>query len=122
MTEHRLPQFILGKFYSKNSETSNISRTVNVAIPAFPPDVSMIVQREARQSADTALRLSRYFGLSERFWMNLQARYDLEREKDWLAGRLEREVCAYAVGNPSCGAARVSVPPVIPHGGALHSD
>ncbi len=43
-------------------------------------------------SPDTALRLSRYFGLSEQFWLNLQARYDLETEKDKLAGRLEREV------------------------------
>jgi addiction module HigA family antidote len=33
-------------------------------------------------SADTALRLARYFGTSERFWINLQARYDLEVEKD----------------------------------------
>ena len=36
--------------------------------------------------------LSRYFGLSERFWLNLQTRYDLELEKDRLAGRLEKEV------------------------------
>jgi plasmid maintenance system antidote protein VapI len=36
--------------------------------------------------------LSRYFGLSERFWLNLQTRYDLEIEKDRLRGRLEREV------------------------------
>lgn len=43
-----------------------------------------------------ALRLSRYFGLSERFWMNLQSRYDLELEKDRLRGRLEREVKVYA--------------------------
>ncbi len=42
-------------------------------------------------TADTALRLSRYFGLSERFWLNLQARYDLEVEKDRLEGRLEEE-------------------------------
>ena len=41
-------------------------------------------------SADTALRLARYFGTSERFWLNLQARYDLEREKDHLAGELDR--------------------------------
>jgi antitoxin HigA-1 len=45
--------------------------------------------------ADTALRLSRYFGLSDRFWINLQARYDLETQKDRLAGRLEREVRVY---------------------------
>lgn len=38
------------------------------------------------------MRLSRYFGLSERFWLNLQACYDLEMEKDRMAGQLEREV------------------------------
>lgn len=43
-------------------------------------------------TADTALRLSRYFGSSERFWMNLQARYELEVEKDRLGDRLEREI------------------------------
>ena len=43
-------------------------------------------------SADTALRLSRYFGTSDRFWLNLQTRYDLEREKDRLGKRLEKEV------------------------------
>jgi antitoxin HigA-1 len=46
-------------------------------------------------TADTALRLSRYFGLFERFWLNLQARYDLEVEKDRLEGRLEEEVKVY---------------------------
>jgi addiction module HigA family antidote len=48
-------------------------------------------------TADTALRLSRYFGSSERFWMNLQTRYDLEIEKDRLGKRLEREVLRRAV-------------------------
>ena len=43
-------------------------------------------------SADTALRLARYFGTSERFWLNLQTRYDLEVEKDRLGPRLRREV------------------------------
>ena len=42
-----------------------------------------------RISADTALRLARYFGTSERFWINLQARYDLEVEKDRLGGALD---------------------------------
>ena|SRR5215475_6358142 len=45
--------------------------------------------REARISADTALRLARYFGTSERFWINLQARYDLEVEKDRLGAALD---------------------------------
>ncbi len=43
-----------------------------------------------RISADTALRLSRYFGTSERCWMNLQARYDLEVEKDRIGGALNQ--------------------------------
>jgi len=43
-------------------------------------------------TADTALRLSRYFGMSEQFWMNLQTHYDLELQKDRLRGRLETEV------------------------------
>jgi addiction module HigA family antidote len=43
-------------------------------------------------TADTALRLSRYFGTTERFWLNLQTGYDLEVEKDRLGDRLESEV------------------------------
>jgi len=42
--------------------------------------------------ANTALRLARYFGTSERFWMNLQTRHDLEIERERLKGRLVREV------------------------------
>ncbi len=57
--------------------------------------INEIVLGKRAISADTALRLSRYFGLSDRFWMNLQARYDLELQKDRLAGRLEREVRVY---------------------------
>jgi len=51
-----------------------------------------IIQGKRAISADTALRLSRYFGLSERFWLALQARYDLEMEKDRGQGRIESEV------------------------------
>ena len=59
--------------------------------------INEIVLGKRAVSADTALRLSRYFTLSDRFWMNLQARYDLEVQKDRLAGRLEREVRVYQV-------------------------
>src|SRR5450432_3402509 len=51
--------------------------------------INEIVHGQRRISADTALRLSRYFGTSERFWMNLQARYDLEIEKDKLGAALD---------------------------------
>ncbi len=61
-------------------------------IHVHPRRINEIVHGDRAITADTALRLSRYFGLSERFWLNLQARYDLEIEKDRLAGRLEQEV------------------------------
>ncbi|MGI8445602.1 MAG: HigA family addiction module antitoxin [Streptosporangiaceae bacterium] len=51
--------------------------------------INEIVHGQRRISADTALRLARYFGTSEWFWMNLQARYDLEVEKDRLGAALE---------------------------------
>ena len=57
-----------------------------------PRRINEIVHGKRAITADTALRLSRYFGLSERYWLNLQTRYDLEMEKDRLAGRLEQEV------------------------------
>jgi addiction module HigA family antidote len=57
--------------------------------------INEIVRGSRSISADTALRLARYFGTSERFWLNLQARYDLEVEKDRLGKRLEREVKVY---------------------------
>jgi addiction module HigA family antidote len=54
--------------------------------------INEIVRGSRSISADTALRLARYFGTSERFWLNLQAHYDLEVEKDRLGDRLNREV------------------------------
>jgi plasmid maintenance system antidote protein VapI len=41
---------------------------------------------------DTALRLARYFGTSDRFWLNIQSRYDLEVERDHLGPKLEKQV------------------------------
>jgi addiction module HigA family antidote len=61
-------------------------------IGVHPRPINEIVHEKRAVSAGTALRLSRYFGLSERYWLNLQARYDLEIEKDRLEGRLEQEV------------------------------
>ena len=58
--------------------------------------INEIVHETRSVSPDTALRLSRFFGLSERFWMNLQARYDLETEKDRLKDRLEKEVSVFS--------------------------
>lgn len=62
----------------------------DIAVP--PRRINEIVHGKRAISADTALRLSRFFGLSEMFWINLQARHDLEIAKDKLADRLEAEV------------------------------
>ena len=53
--------------------------------------INEIVHGKRSITADTALRLSRYFNLSEQFWLNLQARYDLEVEKDKLNDRIKTE-------------------------------
>jgi addiction module HigA family antidote len=59
----------------------------DLAVPARR--INEIVHGQRRISADTALRLARYFGTSERFWMNLQTRYDLEVQKDRLGTALD---------------------------------
>ena len=70
-----------------------IAKDINVA----PRRINEIVQGKRSITADTALRLARYFGLSERFWLNLQSRFDLEVEKDKLDRRLEEEVKVLAL-------------------------
>lgn len=62
----------------------------DISVP--PRRVNEIVHGKRAITADTALRLSRFFGTSERFWINLQTRYDLEIEKDRLGNRLAKEV------------------------------
>ena len=71
----------------------------DISVP--PRRINEIVLGKRAITPDTALRLSRYFGLSERFWMNLQTRYDIEIEKDRLQNRLEREVQVYTAQYPS---------------------
>lgn len=62
----------------------------DISVPARR--INEIVHGTRSVSADTALRLARYFGTSERFWLNLQAQYDLDVERDRLGARLDREV------------------------------
>jgi addiction module HigA family antidote len=68
----------------------------DIGVP--PRRINEIVHGKRAITPDTALRLSRFFGLSERFWINLQTRYDLEIEKDRLKDRLATEVQVYAAG------------------------
>lgn len=60
-----------------------------VAIGVPPRRINEIVHGKRRISADTALRLGRYFGMSAQFWINLQARYDLEVQMDALGDSLD---------------------------------
>ena len=62
----------------------------DVGVP--PRRINEIVLGKRAVTADTALRLARYLGTSERFWLNLQARHDLEIGRDRLGGRLQKEV------------------------------
>jgi addiction module HigA family antidote len=69
-----------------------LAKDINVA----PRRINEIIHGKRAITADTALRLARDFRTSERFWLNLQARYDLEVERDRLGPRLEREVSVLA--------------------------
>jgi antitoxin HigA-1 len=60
-----------------------------VAIGVPPRRINEIVHGKRRISADTALRLARYFGTTDRFWLNLQVRFDLEVERDHLGNALD---------------------------------
>ncbi|MGC2234687.1 MAG: HigA family addiction module antitoxin [Pyrinomonadaceae bacterium] len=57
-----------------------------------PEEVGNMIEGKSPVTPNAALRLSLYFGLSERFWLNLQSRYDLETEKDKVADKLKKEV------------------------------
>jgi len=61
-----------------------------------PRRINEIVLAKRRVTADTALRLAKYFGTSPQFWMGLQSDYDLDLAEDELGDRLEREVGHYA--------------------------
>ena len=69
-----------------------LAKEINVP----PRRINEIVHGIRAITADTALRLSRYFGTSERFWLNLQTRYDIEIQKDRLGDALDKEVHALA--------------------------
>ena len=84
------PGEILLEEFLKPMHISQYKLARDISVP--PRRINEIVHGKRSVTADTALRLSRYFGLSERFWLNLQSRYDLEVEKDNLEGRLEKEV------------------------------
>ena len=84
------PGEVLKEEFLKPMGISQYRLAKSISVP--PRRVNEIVKGKRAISADTALRLSLYFGLSERFWINLQAWFDLETEKDRLGKRLGKEV------------------------------
>jgi addiction module HigA family antidote len=84
------PGEILLEEFLKPLELSQYWLAKEISVP--PRRINEIVRGQRAISAGTALRLARHFGTSERFWLNLQAHYDLEVEKDRLGDRLTREV------------------------------
>ena len=78
-------------------EISQYRLAKDISVP--PRRINEIVHGKRSITADTALRLARFFGTTERFWLNLQVRYDLEVEKDRLEDVLDRDVTVFqAVG------------------------
>ncbi len=100
MSKQKLPPIhpgeILMEEFLKPMGISQYKLAKDISVPARR--VNEIVHGKRSITPDTALRLSRFFGLSERFWINLQARYDLEMEKDRLMNRLDKEVLSYFSG------------------------
>jgi addiction module HigA family antidote len=84
------PGEILLEEFLEPMELSQYRLAKDISVPARR--INEIVHGKRGITADTGLRLARYFGTSERFWMNLQIRHDLETEKERLKGRLVREV------------------------------
>jgi len=90
------PGEVLLEEFLKPMGISQYRLAKDISVP--PRRINEIVHGKRAITANTALRLSQYFGTSERFWMNLQTRYDLEIEKDRLSDRLAKEIHARVAG------------------------
>jgi antitoxin HigA-1 len=84
------PGEVLLEEFLKPLGLSQYQLAKDISVP--PRRINEIVHGKRAVTADTALRLSRYLGTTDRFWLNLQTRYELELEKDRLGDRLTREV------------------------------
>jgi addiction module HigA family antidote len=99
MAEEKLkpihPGEVLLEEFLKPMELSQNQLALSIGVPARR--INEIVLGKRSLTADTALRLGRYFGMSPQFWLGLQMDYDLDIAMDKLAERLEREVRPYAL-------------------------
>jgi len=94
MIDKKLPSIhpgeILLEEFLKPMGISQYRLSKDISVP--PRRINEIVHGKRAITADTALRLGRFFGMSPQFWLNIQNRYDLEVTEDMLAERLDKEV------------------------------
>ena len=94
MTKKRLPLIhpgeILMEEFLKPLKITQYRIAKDISVP--PRRINEIVHGMRAITADTALRLGRYFSTSAQFWLNLQSLYDLEIQEDALEDRLQHEV------------------------------
>ncbi len=82
------PGEVLMEDFIKGFGITQNKLAVSIGVP--PRRINEVVHGQRRITADTALRLGRYFGMNPQFWINLQSHYDLEVEKDALGDALDR--------------------------------
>ncbi|HAG50311.1 MAG: addiction module antidote protein, HigA family [Deltaproteobacteria bacterium GWC2_42_51] len=88
------PGEVLLEEFLKPMGLSQNKLALNIGVP--PRRINEIVLKKRRITADTALRLSRFFGTSAEFWLGLQSQYDLDVAADALGKRLEKEVTEHS--------------------------
>ena len=84
------PGEILLEEFLKPMNLSQNRLALDIRVPARR--INEIVHGKRRVTADTALRLAKYFDMSPQFWLGLQMDYDLDMAEDQLAGRIDKEV------------------------------
>jgi antitoxin HigA-1 len=88
------PGEVLIEEFLEPMQLSQYRLAKDISVP--PRRINEIVHGKRAVTADTALRLGRYFDTTPRFWLNLQAQYDLDTEADRLGDRLDHEVTTHA--------------------------
>jgi addiction module HigA family antidote len=89
------PGEVLLEEFLKPMGISQYRLAKDISVPARR--INEIVHGDRCITADTALRLGRYFGMAPQFWLNLQSHFELAREEDRIGDRLAREVHALAI-------------------------
>ena len=88
------PGEILDEDFLKPMGITQYRLAKDIGVP--PRRINEIVKGKRAITADTALRLGRFFAMAPQFWLNLQSHYDLEQEQERLSKRLEKEVKIFA--------------------------